>query len=971
MRLERTLSVVLVSCGLLSLRAAALTPSQWAGQLVVGACCALDNQCLTLSSTPDTCYAQHHGVFAGPNTACSACAVPRPCCVHNDGDARPACAKVTPAECNTYGGVRVASCTSMTECAPASSASARVPRQPELATTRGACCANAACIETADRTHCTELGGFFYGQYTRCMDAKVQCGGGCCHHTTGCRLVHSAAACDHPTDEAYLGDGVGCSENSCSGACCAPGGVCTTTESPADCSSVWAGFGSSCASCAALPAEGLSVRVSSVDTVDTIDVPPQTPVPTGKPTQQPTSEPTQQPTGKPTQQPTSEPTQQPTGKPTQQPTSEPTQQPTGKPVQQLTSEPTHEPTGMPSQHPTSEPTQRLAVKPATIPPLTVSSAASVNRPLPVSVSPNHIPSSPQSTDDLIGACCSPTSECSEQSIVDCASSNGFFRGSNSTCADDNVCARCLPCILDDDETAHCMLRQYNSLDGHGHASHHASSHGYNHAHGVHHRNDACESPQLCASNYGRCFVQAVRRRDVSDNYQPFVCGGIDAETLACAVEYMDGTGRCGVGVCERDPQFGASGLTICTNIREYPCSCRCYDAASSELVCGEATGTAYVDYNRNVAADSGEPPLAGVTVGIWLDNSAFTLPPSTPPLAIRITDELGNYVFDDLPAARYHVIPIGVPSTNYSLAVAPTMQTFTVQCPSFSHSNSDDDDSSSSSSSSAMSHREMISRKSFAAGGDLSSVSSAMHVARSLDFFVSALYAVSGRVLVDSNPKNVADDGLSAEAGIGGALIRARLEPSMDIVRTALSSPVDGTWRMDSLPPGLYTFDELDAPGYTSTGDSAAPNDNLVPHVLIEHFVNVSGVSFFDRLEHDDEHGPRHNHGDTHGRSACARSWLSSECIDHSLTHHTGLIVLLLLACLSLCVSFYVCCLYTACGNLFAQRRKRPTTSTPTTPTVRPQTGPPPTTDGGLSLPTADLYHPTLANSMFAKKHLL
>lgn len=564
--------------------------------------------------------------------------------------------------------------------------------------------------------------------------------------------------------------------------------------------------------------------------------------------------------------------------------------------------------------------------------------------------------------DLIGACCSPEGGCEIQNAIDCESQGGYFRGSDSNCTQEAICEQCLPCLMGQDETNYCPLHQYSNLvdeRSHSHHHHHHSDlhHHYGHSHAAHHRNDACEQPQLCASNYGRCFVQAVRRREVdSDPSRPYVCGGVDAEGLACAIQHDDvDLSRCAVGVCERDPQF--PGTTFCTSLREFPCMCRCFDESARN--CGSVSGTVYNDRNLDGSASEGEPGVPLVRIGIFLDNSEFSYPPQIVPLTERSTDENGEFLFDNLYETRYALVVLEVPD-GYSFPAQPLYRVFEAECDassssSSSSSDSDDDD-----------HHHHHHHYQGAAKRDvelsnavnqhvkLSGVINYAHEQNdNQDFFIHRAYTASGRVLVDTNGNNV-DDGVGSEPGIGGAFVRARRRTSNEIVQTVLTNAADdGRWQMSNLPQGLYDFEEIDAPGYVSTGDAQGANDNLIENIAISELANVTSLDFFDALSpsaavDDDDNNvaspasePDEDDGDDDDDGAAPISQQPSEsdcdfifwflygsCYDYVFSKRSALAILTILFFLCVCASLCSCCVYVAA----ADRRRRRKTKAKTSP---------------------------------------
>jgi hypothetical protein len=176
----------------------------------------------------------------------------------------------------------------------------------------------------------------------------------------------------------------------------------------------------------------------------------------------------------------------------------------------------------------------------------------------------------------------------------------------------------------------------------------------------------------------------------------------------------------------------------------------------------------------------------------------------------------------------------------------------------------------------------------------------------------------------------------------------------------------------------VYTFEEVDAPNFYSTGDVIAPNDNLVPNIAVSESMNITSINFFDapkdlnddddddlnddgREDDDDDEGARRR-----GDGVCHSLfwWLYGHCYDHVFSEHTTVAVISVLVLLLLCV---ICCVFTV---LFSIGRIPFATST----AGRMQSPPPPPAEQETPEPRVETsaYAPDFAadgrQSIFSRK---
>jgi hypothetical protein len=196
-----------------------------------------------------------------------------------------------------------------------------------------------------------------------------------------------------------------------------------------------------------------------------------------------------------------------------------------------------------------------------------------------------------------------------------------------------------------------------------------------------------------------------------------------------------------------DPTLGSIAGTVCKNV-------------NSNGVCGDVAG---------------ETGLPGVTVQLYQGNTL---------IRTTTTDALGNYLFDNLPAANDYnvreVNPTGYTSvtdadgnTNGADKIDPV----------------------------AVNGNSVVDR----------------------DFIDTPTpSAISGKVCDDTNRNGVCDAG---EPGIGGVTVTLYDSNGNPTTKTTAG---DGTYSFPNLPPDTYTIVETDKPGYQSTGDVYGLNDNTI-----------------------------------------------------------------------------------------------------------------------------------------------
>jgi len=888
-----------------------------------GACCSLATGC-RIAMSREECEQEDElpgAIFRGIGVPCSALTCTGACCRNNG-----TCKRTESLECSGFGGNFVGFDTSCSAVA-----------------CRGACCIDAGCQDSVERSECVAqketAAARFLGAAKKC-ELNTNCGGACClplgtkQDMRGCTVAANREQCEDDWSGVYSGDGVSCASMPCAGACCRGDNGCSVSQSEVHC----------------LRMNGIFQGIGNTDCTELCGA--LTLAPTRKPTTSPTSQPTSEPTLRPTNLPTDSPTAEPTPAAT---TTQPPPTTTRAPLVKI-----------PIEH-KSAGNQRQLLKIASprSPPLITSMVSRASK----------RQEEPPPEPALVGACChhSDATLCSERNPIECAEINGVFKGENTTCEGD-ICSSCLPCAS---EASQCELRLSDSSEssssaseGSSSSSSSSSSSDRGHSHAVHHRFEQCTAPSICAANYGRCLVPAVRRR-IEPEVDTYVCGGIEAEGLPCAVESGTQPGRCGLGVCVRDAVNGDFGQTSCRDISYFACGCTCSQNSDGEN-CASISGTVF--YRKNGV----DTVVVGSTLGVWPDDSSFSVPPSTPALAQRVTNENGAYHFVGLLPGYYHVLVISKPSGFY--ATAPSnMQLLLSTHVTCDDSSSDSEGGESRKRSESSSDSSSSSSSSYS---DSSSISSS-NINLPIDFFLTSSVSVSGRVLIDSNMDGV---GQPAEPGVPGALIRVLLRPNMTMVAAAISELSDGSWHVDGLPDGVYDFVEKDPIGYLSTGDVSGANDNRIPNIVVNSSAlqpNITGLDFFDARRQDmnsddylvesdsdsssssssdsdyiyedyDDSSSSDNDDDSTSPPATTTRpkkkslekiyahchtwitwWLHTDCYEHMFSHHVSTVALGIVLILVFCVSCILCVMCVGCLRFSAAGAKRPASQQQPTTTLQ------------------------------------
>ena len=433
----------------------------------------------------------------------------------------------------------------------------------------------------------------------------------------------------------------------------------------------------------------------------------------------------------------------------------------------------------------------------------------------------------------------------------------------------------------------------------------------------------------CAEQYNRCFVQAVARRGASASPDVYVCGGEQRVDLPCAVDIDEYT--CAVGRCELDSEFAATGQTVCTNLRRFPCACQCASSSPpSSVACGTLSAYVFEDVNQNNVPDVGEARGVNTVVGLW--RSVYV--PTQPPLRVTQTDATGFFSFTSLEADTYYSTIVALSPEQSGVytpisgdnAVSIDAVTCSSSSSSFTETGSSRDsaDSHATLAPSDVANLDMGRRhgrgRTRATSTTISSQTTTTTMSTNL--FITTPKYVSGRVLYDANGNNI-DDGVGAgEYGIGGAVVRAYLRPSLTLQGVVVTSAEDdGIFLFTSLPTGRYDFVEQDAAAFNvSTGDSQGSNDNRILDVQVSSSFNVTTLRFFDAptlssptLSPPPPPLPPTPASTTDTESPATPSecdslltwWLSIECLEYTYKNHilAFIVTLLLLAC---CCCFFV-----------------------------------------------------------------
>ena len=119
------------------------------------------------------------------------------------------------------------------------------------------------------------------------------------------------------------------------------------------------------------------------------------------------------------------------------------------------------------------------------------------------------------------------------------------------------------------------------------------------------------------------------------------------------------------------------------------------------------------------------------------------------------------------------------------------------------------------------------------------------------DFLDTNLGTIAGQVRYDSDNDGDLTD---ADSGLAGAKVSLFTDPNgdgnpADGVQVGVTITTDGTgnYLFTNLLPGNYVVVEVNPAGYTSTADTAPPNNDLVP-VMLAASANSTGNDFLDAL---------------------------------------------------------------------------------------------------------------------------
>ena len=276
-----------------------------------------------------------------------------------------------------------------------------------------------------------------------------------------------------------------------------------------------------------------------------------------------------------------------------------------------------------------------------------------------------------------GACCKAGWPCKETTHVMCLREGGRFQGFETTCNDDEgqICAVCLPCEVDRPNEVDCA-----------------------------HDSD-CPTGTICLKQYGTCAVAAhripteygkpkgwkpkdgwqppeedpwwkttegVRFQSAKDgdmtttpptppsmhepwpdmprNLGPLTCGSNDTLGYPCVAHPRKG--KCGIGICMPPPDghtLSDGCVSMCRELREYPCGCECEDAWLSS--CASVAGHIYDDANNNGEHDDGEDGVVGALVKLYRkkEQTGYEF------VSEEVTKNGGHYAFGGIPAGHYKV----------------------------------------------------------------------------------------------------------------------------------------------------------------------------------------------------------------------------------------------------------------------------------------------------------------------------
>ncbi len=286
-----------------------------------------------------------------------------------------------------------------------------------------------------------------------------------------------------------------------------------------------------------------------------------------------------------------------------------------------------------------------------------------------------------------GACCKAGWPCKETTHVYCLREGGNFQGFGSTCNDHDgqVCAVCLPCEVDRPDPipeADCQtdadcpdstfcLRQYGlcAVAAKRIPSQHGKPAGWQPT-----QNftlpaldpwwRTSDGKKFAAKNRASKLQQRAKAVGVTGpapppppldelplNLGPLSCGNDEStHGMPCVVHPRPG--KCGIGVCMAPPAdapLSDDCVSVCRQVREYPCGCECRDAWLES--CASIAGHVYDDRNANGENDGSEGGIVGAVVRLYRHESGdeYTF------VSEEVTRAGGHYAFGGIPGGRYRV----------------------------------------------------------------------------------------------------------------------------------------------------------------------------------------------------------------------------------------------------------------------------------------------------------------------------
>jgi len=227
-----------------------------------------------------------------------------------------------------------------------------------------------------------------------------------------------------------------------------------------------------------------------------------------------------------------------------------------------------------------------------------------------------------------------------------------------------------------------------------------------------------------------------------------------------------------------------------------------------EALPSSIAGTVFEDFDRDIIQDTGDEGIPDVTIELR-DNDTGLI------IATTITDEFGNYLFEDLQPGNYTVLE--GPVLNYDDVGARPGKV----------------DGATRGSAVGMNTIDQIELY-----GDEDSVGN--------DFAEIKPAALSGHVYEDLNNDGIFDT--STESGIYNALVVVQYIPDAGPppLPIEVRTEADGSWSVDNLTPGNYVVTEVTPVGYhdgldragTAGGTAHNPNNDLINGITL-----ISGQS--------------------------------------------------------------------------------------------------------------------------------